>query len=73
MYRKLGATGVFLTTTLWAQHALAFCFFGFGDCGGGGGGGGGGGAVPEIDGTGALAVFAILGAIVAMLYGRAHR
>jgi hypothetical protein len=72
MYRKLGATGVFLTATLWAQQAFAACWFGFiGDCGGGGGGGGG--AVPEIDGTGALAVFAILGAIVAMLYGRAHR
>jgi hypothetical protein len=71
MYRKLGATGVFLATTLWAQHALAFCFLGFGDCDGGGGGGGG--AVPELDGTGALAVFAILGALVAILYGRAHR
>ena len=68
MYRKLGATGVFLTATLWAQHAFAFCFLGFGDCGGGDGG-----AVPEIDGTGALAVFAVLGAVVAALYGRAHR
>ena len=70
MYRKLGATGVFLATTLWAQHALAFCFLGFGDCDGGGGGGG---AVPEIDGTGALAVFAVLGSLVAILYGRARR
>ena len=25
MYRKLGATGVFLATTLWAQSALAIC------------------------------------------------
>jgi hypothetical protein len=70
MYRKLGATGVFLTATLWAQHAFALCLFGLGDCGGDTGGGGG---VPEIDGTGALAVFAILGAVVAVLYGRAHR
>jgi hypothetical protein len=68
MYQKLGATGVFLATTLWAQNALALCLFGFGDCGGGDGG-----SVPEIDGTGALAVFAILGSLVAILYRRAHK
>ncbi len=71
MYRKLGATGVFLATTLWAQSALAICIFGIGDCGGGGGGGGG--AVPEIDGAGAFAVFAVLFGLVAILYHRVHR
>jgi hypothetical protein len=69
MYGKLGATVLFLVTTLWAQNALAFCFLGFGDCGGGGGGG----AVPEMDATGALAVLALLGGLVTIFYRRARR
>ena len=66
MFGKLGATVAFLVTTLWAQNALALCI---GDlCIGGDGG-----AVPEFDATGAIAVFAVLGALVAIFYHRAHR
>ena len=65
MYGKLGATVTFLVTTLWAQNALALCIFGF--CIGGGGN-----AVPELDATGALAVFGLLGALVAIVYHRAR-
>ena len=70
MYGKLGATVAFLMTTLWAHSAFAFCIFGFGDCGGGGGGGTT--PVPELDATGALAVFAVLGGLAAILYHRAR-
>ena len=70
MYGKLGATVTFLVTTLWAQNAVALCIFGF--CIGGGGGGGGGNPVPELDATGALAVFGLLGALVAIVYHRAR-
>lgn len=53
--------------TLWIDQALAW---NPGRGGGHGGGGHGPSAAPELDGTGALAVFALLASVAVVLFNR---